>query len=574
MTEQKLILQKIKEEAERRLDKGETFAWEDFFAKCVDEAKEKEQWVETFTNLSLQGERQGDVETSDISEAFAVTLDSEHSAGVVLRDELPREETFGKYQLIRLLGQGGMGVVWLAYDPMLGRNVALKMLRPSSNMSAELLERFRQEARSVASLRHPNIITIHEVGEWEGQLYFSMEYIRGQELSHLIAKETLPARRCAKLFASIVKAVSYIHQEGWVHRDLKPSNVLINEDGEPILMDFGIAKSLTTDKDDKELTRTGAIIGTPGYIAPELLPPNAVDVTPRSDIYGLGAILYKMLTGRAPYEGESALSILQQSIESAPLPPRLLRPDLPEDLEAICMKCLEREVDQRYKDASALGDDLDCFVQGRSVRAKKRSAFSQIARLLVRGTEHQNLMKMWGPIWRINALQFLGLFLLSQVLVTTRLDNAFLLSTLWCVGFASILLVAWYLRRREKVRFSSLERQMVKIVVIFALQFLLIAVFNAVVPVSKGLGPGGTLPPFFLVPIVQLATAAAFACMAVVLGGEFFIMAIPCAVLAFVMPLFSEWTFLIYGLSLTAGMFLPFIRYNAQHKASDSTPSS
>lgn len=569
---QEEALQSLQDHVEQQLRQGEAFQWDDFLASCAQSMPESERQaiLETLTGSSAFGglslERDSLVQ-APVEGALDQTLNTDSFLEDEPPSQAPKRGSFGEYELLKELGSGGMGVVWLAHQSSLDRKVALKMLHQSAQQRPGMLQRFEQEARAVANLRHPHIISIYEVGEHEGQPFFSMEYIQGQELGDLVRQETLPIRRCAELMMTIAEAIATIHDQGLIHRDLKPSNILIDTKGAPVLMDFGIAKQLDVDDQGQALTQTGMVIGTPGYIAPELLPPKNGQAGPLSDIYSLGAVFYKMLTARAPYEGESAVEILRQSIESAPLPPRLLRPKLPEDLEAICLKCLEREPKDRYENASALIDDLTRFLEGTPVLARPRSAFSHIARLLTRSTEHRNLMALWGPIWRINAIQFFVLFALSQALYTSGMWNNISLCCIWLVGFASVVWVLWYYRLRKAVRFSTLEHQMVRIFVIFAINFFLIAIFNGLMLMPSDGTPAASyqiLPPFYLMPIVQLETGVAFACMAVVLGGEFFIMALPCALLSFVVLLLPQWAFLIYGTSLAAGMLIPFLRTGKQ----------
>jgi len=273
----------------------------------------------------------------------------------------------GDYVLEAPLGEGGMGIVYRARQSSLNRIVALKML-PFGRFSPDAhLKRFRAEAEAIARLRHPNIVTIYEVGEHDGQPFFSMEYVDGSDLAKVIRERPLPIREAARLLASVAKAIQYAHEHGIVHRDLKPSNILIDGEGEPHVSDFGLARNLASDSD---LTMTGQALGSPHYIPPEQAEGRREAHTAASDVYGLGAILYHLLAGRPPFVGETVPAILRQLAESEPVPPRLLNPDVPGDLETICLKCLEKNPARRYWTARELAEELERFLRDEPIRAR------------------------------------------------------------------------------------------------------------------------------------------------------------------------------------------------------------
>jgi tetratricopeptide (TPR) repeat protein len=281
---------------------------------------------------------------------------------------------FGDYELIRELGRGGMGVVYQARQISLNRPVALKMIRSAALASEDELRRFQNEAEAIALLDHPHIVPILEVGEHDGQRYFSMKLIGGPSLDRKLADYAVDPRRAARLVQRAAEAVHHAHQRGILHRDLKPANILLDERGEPFVTDFGLAKRV---EGDSELTHSGAILGTPAYMAPEQASGRRGSVTTASDVYGLGAILYALLTGRAPFGGESIADVLERVRDSAAAPPRSLNPAVPRDLEIIALKCLEKDPQRRYPSARALAEDLKRYLDGEPIQARRTPAWER-----------------------------------------------------------------------------------------------------------------------------------------------------------------------------------------------------
>jgi WD40 repeat protein/predicted Ser/Thr protein kinase len=271
----------------------------------------------------------------------------------------------GNYELLEEIARGGMGVVYRARQLSLNRIVALKVLLHGPFSSADFVRRFRQEAQVIAALRHPNIVTIYEVGEDNGNHFLSLEYVEGRSFAQFAGGEHLPARRAAGYLKSIAEAVEYAHRQGVLHRDLKPSNLLLDIFDQPRVTDFGLAKLV---KEDEALTVTGQILGSPNYLPPEQAAGKAS--TPQSDVYSLGAILYELLTGRPPFQGESLSSILAQVQTAEPVPPRRLNPGAPLDLQTICLKCLQKEPARRYASAQALAEDLGRFLDAKPILAR------------------------------------------------------------------------------------------------------------------------------------------------------------------------------------------------------------
>jgi serine/threonine-protein kinase len=288
---------------------------------------------------------------------------------------LPRD--FGKYELVDEIGRGGMGVVYKARDRELDRVVAIKMILASHLASPDQVERFYAEARAAARITSPQVVGIHDVGQIHGQHYFSMDYVSGPSLAQLLHEGPLDPQESARYVFAVARAVAHLHSQGILHRDLKPSNVLLDEGGRPRVTDFGLAKILQT---EGRMTRTGAIVGTPGYMAPEQAAGKAGEVGPLSDVYSLGAILYELLTGRPPFSGETPLDTLVQVLEGEPPRPSRLRPGLPRALELICLKCLERSPEDRYPSAKALADDLDHFLRGEQIEARKQGVWQHLRR--------------------------------------------------------------------------------------------------------------------------------------------------------------------------------------------------
>ena len=275
--------------------------------------------------------------------------------------------SFPHHEILSEIGRGGMGVVYKARDLQLDRVVALKTITEFRTATPEQLDRFLDEARAAARLRHPNIITIHAIGVHQGRPYFSLEFADTGDLKHQLAAKPMASRQAAELVETLAKAVHVAHLAGIVHRDLKPSNILLSAEGVPKIADFGLAKLLDA---DSARTLSGQVLGTPSYMAPEQAEGHSKQVGPAADIYGLGAILYHALTGRPPFLGESQLETLKLVTSTEVVSPHLLRPDVPRDLETICLKCLDKDPHKRYASANDLADDLRRFLEDRPIRAR------------------------------------------------------------------------------------------------------------------------------------------------------------------------------------------------------------
>ena len=281
------------------------------------------------------------------------------------------------YEIIAELGRGGMGVVYQARHVQIQRVVALKMILAGEHAGAEQAARFLVEARAVARLQHPNIVQIHEIGEHQGLPYLSLEYVDGGNLATRLQGSPPSDMEAARLVELLARTVHYAHGRGIVHRDLKPANILLTSDGVPKIADFGLAKILS---EDSGATRTGVILGTLKYMAPEQASGKPRDTGPAADIYALGAILYELLTGGPPFCGETEWETLRLVEEQAPQSPRFHNPRVDPALAAICLKCLQKVPANRYPTAEALAEDLAAFLRGESVQALSGAARRFLAR--------------------------------------------------------------------------------------------------------------------------------------------------------------------------------------------------
>jgi serine/threonine-protein kinase len=286
-------------------------------------------------------------------------------------------EMVAGYKILGLLGRGAMGVVYKAEQPGLKRLVALKMIIAGEHASEWDLARFRSEAEAAAHLQHPHIVQIYEVGVDNGRPYFSLEFVDGVSLAAKIDSTPQPPREAARLVQILAATMETAHQKGVVHRDLKPANVLLTADGIPKISDFGLAKRL---QEGAGQTCTGMVLGTPSYMAPEQAEGRTHDIGPRSDVYALGAVLYEMLTGRAPFKSRSVFDTLEQVRTREPVAPLALLPSLPRDLETICLKCLQKDPAQRYPSAGALADDLRRFLDSLPIHARPVSLVERLWR--------------------------------------------------------------------------------------------------------------------------------------------------------------------------------------------------
>ncbi|MCY2991899.1 MAG: serine/threonine-protein kinase [Planctomycetota bacterium] len=284
--------------------------------------------------------------------------------------------TFGGYELLERIAGGAVGVVYKARQRQPERIVAVKVLHSGRDASAEEIERFRREAQAAAGLQHPHIVRVLEVGEFAGQVFFSMDYIAGRSLADRVRHSPLPPAQAADCLATVARAIQFAHRHGVLHRDLKPSNILLDADGQPHVVDFGLARRVA----EPRLTATGVTLGTPSYMPPEQAAGRTADIGPASDVYSLGATLYELLTGRPPFLADTVWGTLQQAVHNEPAGPRSINPDLDRNLETICLKCLRKEPSQRYATAESLADDLGRWRRGEPILARPAGSAERAVR--------------------------------------------------------------------------------------------------------------------------------------------------------------------------------------------------
>jgi serine/threonine-protein kinase len=307
---------------------------------------------------------------------------------------------FGDYDLLEEIGRGGMGVVYRARQRSLDRIVAVKMILANLWASEDQVRRFQTEARAAASLSHPHIVNIFEVGQVQGQHYFAMQHVAGCSLADRLAEGPMLLEHAVRLLIDVARAVEHLHQHDIVHRDIKPSNILLDNEDCPYVTDFGLAKVCAG---DSQRTATGVVAGTPSYMAPEQAWPGQEPVGPQSDVYSLGAILYEVLTGRPPFRADNPIDTLIQVREREPVLPRQLNRRVPRELELICLKCLEKSPQRRYQSAAALADELERFLKDEALLVRPPNPAQRAVRWARRqpalATHLAALAAYWGLEW-------------------------------------------------------------------------------------------------------------------------------------------------------------------------------
>jgi hypothetical protein len=316
--------------------------------------------------------------------------------------EVPRVPYFGDYELIREIARGGMGVIFRARQISLNRPVALKMILAGQLADEVDVKRFYTGAEAAANLDHPGIVRIYEVGQHEGQHYFSMSLVEGRSLAQRLADGPMPPLQAAALMTEVARAIEYAHSRGVIHRDLKPGNILLDQDSRPRVTDFGLAKNLES---DSELTGSGQVMGTPSYMPPELARGNRSEVGTAADVYALGATLYALLTGRPPFQAATAMETLLQVVGEKPVPPRRLNAAIPRDLETICMKCLEKAPQRRYASARALAGDLERYLSGQPIQARPVGMLEAAAKWSVPLIRRHPVVAIWVGITPLLSLR-------------------------------------------------------------------------------------------------------------------------------------------------------------------------
>lgn len=474
-------------------------------------------------------------------------------------------QDFGDFELLEEIGRGGMGVVYRARQKSLDRSVALKMILRGDDASLTEVARFRSEAEAAAQLHHPNIVNVYEVGDFQGRPFFSMKLIEGTTLARRLLDGPLPSRLAAEMLAPICRAIADAHRHGVLHRDLKPSNILIDQDGRTYVSDFGLAKRILSDSShlpngtgsDAPLTITGAVLGTPGYMAPEQAAGQRGQVSSATDIYALGAILYAMLTGRPPFQAATALDTILMVREQDPLPPRMLNPKADADLEMICLKCLQKPADLRYSSADTLADDLEAYLQSEPISARS-SQFSQIISLAFRETHHASILENWGLLWMWHSLAVVLLCVMTNWMHLRGVQSRWPYATMWSAGTTGWAFIFWELRRRSGP-ITFVERQIAHVWAgsVGSSMFL------------YGLEWQMDLPPLTLSPVLALFAGNVFFAKAGILSGKFYVQGVALYLTAVLMAILQRHPATDFGLSLLGvvlgiSFFLPGWKYHRQ----------
>jgi WD40 repeat protein len=425
-----LLVDLVNVDLERRLTAGEPARVEGYLGRYPELAADPDALLDLIlAEYELRRAREGDVPFGDYACRFRAlraplrrrwpAAGGAATAGPGTADTRPEAAAPGAgegrpdvpgYEVLGELGRGGMGVVYRARQAGLNRVVALKMILAGVHAGAEEVMRFRAEAEAVARLQHPNVVQVYEVGEHAGLPYFSLEYCPGGSLDRKLAGTPLPPAEAAALVETLARAVQAAHDKGVVHRDLKPANVLLAADGSLKVTDFGLAKRLG----EAGRTATGAVLGTPSYLAPEQAAGARAEIGPACDVWALGAILYECLTGRPPFRGATAVDTLQQVVADDPVPPRALQPKVPRDLETVCLKCLEKQPGRRYATALELADDLRRFRANEPVRARPTPAWERAAKWARRRPARAALLGVSGAA--LLAIAALGATFVAVVL--------------------------------------------------------------------------------------------------------------------------------------------------------------
>ena len=291
----------------------------------------------------------------------------------VVEIKLDTSFVFGDYDLLEEIGRGGQAVVYRARQKSLNRIVALKVIGFGHWETTPHLKRFRHEAEAAASLEHPQIVPIYEIGESDGSCYFSMKFVEGGQLAEVLKRESMSTRHAAELLAKIARTVHFAHQHGILHRDIKPGNILLDRQGEPHLTDFGLARLL---EQESTITHSSDVLGTPSYMSPEQAAGRTKELTAATDVYSLGAVFYQMLTGEPPFAGGTTYETIRLVLDSEPRNPRARNAKIDRELSTICLKCLEKDPKRRYSSALALAEDLEHWLKHEPIRAKRSGFFT------------------------------------------------------------------------------------------------------------------------------------------------------------------------------------------------------
>jgi len=455
----------------------------------------------------------------------------------------------GDYEFLAEIGRGGMGLVYRARQISLDREVAVKMILRGQLATTADRQRFRFEAEAAARLHHSGIVPVYEVGELDGQPFYSMKYVAGETLAQRLSRGPLPGREAARIMAKVARAVHFAHTQGVLHRDLKPSNILLDTAGEPHVVDFGLAKRTSA---TDSLTRTGSILGTPAYMAPEQAAGDRGIIGPATDVFSLGSILYHTVTGHPPFQGPTPLDTVMMVLGEDPVPPRMVYPQADRDLELVTLRCLQKPRDLRYPSAAQLAEDLEAYLQDEPLMARSGRLGQVVARLF-RETHHATVLENWGLLWMWHSLVLWVVCLMTSLLSWQGDRNRWHYVGLWTLALWTWAAVFWLLRRRiGPVLF--VERQIAHV---WAASMICIALLF---PLEAWLG----LEVLRLSPVLGLITGMVFLVKAGILSGMFYFASAALFASAAAMAYWPQWSHLIFGTVSALAFFVPGLKYYRQ----------
>jgi len=458
---------------------------------------------------------------------------------------------FAAYTLLEEIGRGGMGIVYRATRRADGQLVAIKMILKGDFATLSDQQRFDAEAQAIAKLDHPSIVPIYEIGEFQGRSFFCMKLIEGVPLSERLMRGPLESHEAAKLLSQISRAIGHAHQQGVLHRDLKPSNILLDNEGRAYVADFGLAKHAES---QKTLTKTGAILGTPSYMAPEQAAGARGQLNFTSDVYSLGAILYHTLCGRPPFLGASPVETVLMVLEQDPPALRTLNRQIDRSLEMITMRCLQKPQDLRYARAEDLANDLEAFLNDGFISARI-GRFGQVIGNVFRETHHAVVLENWGLLWMWHSLVLLVTSLATEWLfwmkVTTRIEYWLL----WTIGLGAWAIVFWVIRRRMGP-VTFVERQiahvwaasMICVILLFPLEHLM------------------GLPVLSLAPLLGAMAGTVFLVKAGILSGSFYIPSVVMFSTSILMAMLPAISMTLFGFTSAACFFFSGLKYYRRRK--------
>jgi len=487
---------------------------------------------------------------ANISQQHSVPTSDPEVPDKLSKLELPA--MFGDYELLEEIGRGGMGVVYRARQISLNRMVAVKMIIKAQLASEDELYRFLAEAESTARLSHPGIVPVYEVGEHNGRYFFSMKFIEGETLAQRLSRGPIPPKVAARMMVTIASAVHEAHQHGILHRDLKPSNILLDNFGKPVITDFGLAKQVSGDVES--ITRSGAIIGTPAFMAPEQASGDRGKVTIASDVYGLGTILFAMLTAQPPFQGRSPVDVLLKVLEQDIPLPREINARVDRDLEMIALRCLQKPQDLRYPDAQSLTEDFEAYLKDEAIAARS-GQFLQVVSRLFRETHNAQILENWGLLWMWHSLVLLICTIATQFLQWNHDENRLHYIAIWTVISGAWAACFWYLRRRMGP-VTFVERQiahvwgagMIGVSLLFPVEYYL------------------DLPPLTLSPLLAIISGMIFLIKGGILTGWFYIQALALFACAIPMAIYPNAAHLIFGGVAALSFFIPGLQYHRQRR--------